>query len=114
MLNLGLAYDALGQSDDAVKALSKAMEHEDASPGLLAEVLYHLGRVLYVSRLDLDRAISLLHDATRRDPNLVGAYYYVGRALRDSGATCATCLSPRSENIWRAGLPWAAATRSVI
>ena len=52
--------------------------------GLLAEVLYHLGRVLYVSRLDLDRAISLLQDATRRDPTLVGAYYYLGRALRDS------------------------------
>jgi uncharacterized caspase-like protein len=84
MLNLGLAYDALGEADDAVKALSKAMEHEDSSPGLLAEVLYHLGRVLYVSRLDLDRAISLLQDATRRDPTLVGAYYYLGRALRDS------------------------------
>jgi tetratricopeptide (TPR) repeat protein len=56
MLNLGLAYDALGEIDDAVKTLSKAMEHGDASPGLLAEVFYHLGRVLYVSRLDIDRA----------------------------------------------------------
>jgi tetratricopeptide (TPR) repeat protein len=84
MLNLGLSHSALGESKAAVRALQDVIEHADVPDELLTEAQYHLGRVLYVSDLDLDHAISLLQDATNRDPKLMGAYYYLGRALRDS------------------------------
>ncbi|HEX8202531.1 MAG TPA: tetratricopeptide repeat protein, partial [Isosphaeraceae bacterium] len=85
-LNLGLAHAALGQLDESIGALEEARNHEEATPGLRAEAQYHLGRALYErnSGTDLDRAVGELRDATERDPSLTGAFYYLGRALRDS------------------------------
>jgi uncharacterized caspase-like protein len=84
ILNLGVAYAALGETRDAVKALEDVSKSPDASPALLAEAAYHLGRVLYDSDLDLDGAISWLQEATQGDSPPIGAYYYLGRALQDS------------------------------
>jgi len=85
-LNLGLCHEALGEWNDAIEALNEVKEHEEASPGLRAEAEYALGRSLYErnEESDLDRAIGELRDATGRDPNLAGAFYYLGRALHDS------------------------------
>ena len=83
-LNLGLAHAALGGHEEAIKSLERAEDAKDATDGLQAEAHYHLGRILYERGIDLDRAISELQDATEKDPKLTGAFYYLGRALRDS------------------------------
>ena len=49
---------------------------------ILKEATYHLGKVLYEEGKDYDRAVSLLADAVRMDPEKVPALYYYGQAIR--------------------------------
>jgi hypothetical protein len=49
---------------------------------ILKEATYHLGKVLYEEGKDYDRAVSLLADAVRMDPQNVPALYYYGQAIR--------------------------------
>ena len=49
---------------------------------LSGEARYHLGRVLYESERDFDRAISELENAIRIDSENARAYYYLGQAIR--------------------------------
>ena len=49
---------------------------------ILKEATYHLGKVLYEEGKDYDRAVSLLADAVRMDPENVPALYYYGQAIR--------------------------------
>jgi tetratricopeptide (TPR) repeat protein len=46
------------------------------------EATYHLGKTLYEEGQDFDRAVSLLGEATRNDPDNVHALYYYGQAIR--------------------------------
>ncbi|QDV37456.1 caspase family protein [Tautonia plasticadhaerens] len=86
LLNLGLAHEALDDRDAAIDAFEDARDHEEATSGIRAEARYHLGRVLYERNrgTDLDRAIGELREAIAQDAGLTGAFYYLGRALRDS------------------------------
>ena len=49
---------------------------------ILKEATYHLGKVLYEEGKDYDRAVSLLADAVRMDPENGPALYYYGQAIR--------------------------------
>jgi hypothetical protein len=83
-LNLGLALASVDEYTEAIRALERAKDHEAASAELRAEAHYHLGRAYYEGVDDVDRAISALRFATEQDPAPAGAFYYLGRALRDS------------------------------
>ncbi len=49
---------------------------------ILKEATYYLGKVLYEEGKDYDRAVSLLADTVRMDPENVPALYYYGQAIR--------------------------------
>lgn len=49
---------------------------------ILQEATYHLGKVLYQEGRDYDRAVSLLADTVRMDPQNIPALYYYGQAIR--------------------------------
>ena len=49
---------------------------------IIDEATYHLGKVLYEEGKDYDRAVSLLGDAVRSDPQNIHALYYYGQAIR--------------------------------
>lgn len=49
---------------------------------ILQEATYHLGRVLFEEGKDYDRAVSLLSETVRDDPENVHALYYYGQAIR--------------------------------
>jgi tetratricopeptide (TPR) repeat protein len=49
---------------------------------IVQEATYHLGKTLYEEGKDYDRAVSLLGEATRNDPQNVHALYYYGQAIR--------------------------------
>ena len=74
-------HGALGQSDEAIEALEEAKQGATIRP----DARYHLGRLLYELKGDdeLDRAIGELRAAIDANPKLTGAFYYLGRALRD-------------------------------
>jgi hypothetical protein len=48
---------------------------------ILHEANYHLGRVLFESGKDFDRAVSLLGESIKRDPENIPAHYYYGKAI---------------------------------
>jgi tetratricopeptide (TPR) repeat protein len=76
-LDLGVAYAALDDYDNSIKALNKAIDQRGEE---YPEAHYHLGRVLYTSKKDLDLAVSELHKAKQYDSAAV--YYYLGQAIR--------------------------------
>ena len=79
-LNLGVAYAALGDHDNSIAALERAIDQQGEQG--YPEAHYYLGRVLFESERDLARAVSELRRATVRDPDYVPAYYYLGQAIR--------------------------------
>jgi tetratricopeptide (TPR) repeat protein len=80
LLNLGIAYDALGQDIKSIEALERAVIQGDET--LTTEARYHLGRVLYKSQTNLPRAVDELRRATQADPGNIKAYFYLGQAIR--------------------------------
>jgi uncharacterized caspase-like protein len=107
-LHLGLVCAILDRYDDAIKALKQARDHEEALTGLQAEARYYLGRTLLESGKEdrIDGAIGELRDAVqwidaqadavKQNSRLAGAYYYLGRALRDSARRNLNELSLRA------------------
>jgi tetratricopeptide (TPR) repeat protein len=79
-LNLGIAHAALGDYDKGIDALKKAIEQQSEQD--YPEARYHLGRVLYESERDLDRAASELRDSIKKEPDNAAAHYYLGQAIR--------------------------------
>jgi tetratricopeptide (TPR) repeat protein len=49
---------------------------------IIQEATYHLGKTLYEEGQDYDRAVSLLAEAVRNDPENIHALYYYGQAIR--------------------------------
>lgn len=94
-LNLGIAYAAIGEYKKSILALEKAIElysdttimaYENEKDHYAREhyhdANYQLGRILFESGGDFNRAISALNEATNLDPENTRAYYYLGQAIR--------------------------------
>jgi tetratricopeptide (TPR) repeat protein len=97
-LNLGIACSALMRTDDAIRAFEETIDHKESTKELIAEARYHLGRVLYEFKGDdeLDRAIYELKTASSQDPKLAGAFFFLGRALRDAARRVLPELSAKA------------------
>jgi tetratricopeptide (TPR) repeat protein len=80
--NLGLLLSQIGQKDEAIVHLHRAVElHPDS-----AETHNNLGRVL-VEKGELDGAIAHLERALAIEPNFVEAHFNLGNALLQKGQT---------------------------
>lgn len=76
----GIAYSMLENYKDSIEALEAFIQEKEGKLSTAAH--YHLGRVLFRSRRDLDRAVSELRWVTQQDPTDSAAFLYLGRALR--------------------------------
>lgn len=76
----GIAYAALEKHKESIEALEAFIRENEGAQSTAAH--YHLGRVLFKSRRDLDRAVSELRWVTQRDSAHSAAFLYLGRALR--------------------------------
>jgi Tfp pilus assembly protein PilF len=55
----------------------------EALQEILLQARYHLGQVLYLGELDLNRAVSELERVVRQDPENTPALYHLGQAIRE-------------------------------
>ncbi len=79
-LNRGLALDALGRREEALKVLEKLVkEHPE-----LAAVQLGLGRIYFYSGR-FDRALAFLRNALALDPAGWEARYFIGKCLLEEG-----------------------------
>ncbi|HTN84575.1 MAG TPA: caspase family protein [Sorangium sp.] len=76
----GIAYSALEDYKESIEALEAFIREKEGKLSTAAH--YHLGRVLFRSGRDLDRAVSELRWVTQQDPTNSAAFLYLGRALR--------------------------------
>ncbi|XXT21580.1 caspase family protein [Sorangium sp. So ce429] len=76
----GIAYSVLEDYKESIEALEAFIREEEGERSTAAH--YHLGRVLFRSGRDLDRAVSELRWVTQQDPTNSAAFLYLGRALR--------------------------------
>jgi tetratricopeptide (TPR) repeat protein len=95
LLNLGMAYSAVGDYEKSIQALERAIalytdpafmtnekEKNPYAEDHYHETRYQLGHVLFESGYDLSRAVSEAQEATQLDPENARAYYYLGQAIR--------------------------------
>ena len=82
-LQLGILQAQVGEVDGAIGALGRAIEQFGADSRGEARARLHLGRVLLDSERDRARAVSECRLATERDPGLVAAWFWLGRALAE-------------------------------
>ena len=82
-LQLGILRAQVGEFDSAVSALERAIDQFGADSSGEARARLHLGRVLLESERDRARAVSECRLATERDPELVAAWFWLGRALAE-------------------------------
>lgn len=54
----------------------------EALRAIAQEATYHLGKVLFEAGENYDRAVSLLGETVRNDPQNIPALYYYGQAIR--------------------------------
>jgi tetratricopeptide (TPR) repeat protein len=78
-LNIGIAYAAKGQYDQGIKYLEMALAQKDND---YLEASYHLGRILYESKKEIAKAVSLLREVKTKDPNNIPVNYYLGQSIR--------------------------------
>jgi tetratricopeptide (TPR) repeat protein len=78
--NLGLAYDMLGQSDEAREALLKAVDLNRKLPSPSAWPPHNLGYLLLRLR-EPKEAENALRESLKYDPRFATAHYHLGRAL---------------------------------
>ncbi|HET8952522.1 MAG TPA: caspase family protein, partial [Solirubrobacteraceae bacterium] len=83
LLQLGILRGELGETGESVDALERAIQQFGADAAGEARARLHLGRVLLDSGLDRARAVSECRTATARDPELVEAWYWLGRAIAE-------------------------------
>jgi uncharacterized caspase-like protein/cytochrome c-type biogenesis protein CcmH/NrfG len=79
-LNLGVIYYILGDYDESIKALEKAVNQQGEQKN--ADAHYYIGRALLESDRDLAWSVSELREAKKQDPENPAIYYYLGRAIR--------------------------------
>jgi cytochrome c-type biogenesis protein CcmH/NrfG len=82
-LQLGVLRAQIGDVVGAVDALEHAIQQFGANSTGEARARLHLGRVLLDSGRDRARAVSECRLATQRDPQLVEAWYWLGRAIAE-------------------------------
>ena len=82
-LQLGILSGEIGDIDDAVEALEQAIRQFGGDAAGEARARLHLGRVLLAGGRDRARAVSECHQATERDPDLVEAWFWLGRAISE-------------------------------
>ncbi|WP_437532683.1 caspase family protein [Sorangium sp. So ce726] len=75
----GIAYAALEKYEESIETLDAFIRGKAGERSTAAH--YHLGRVLFESGRDLDRAVSELRWVTQRDPANAAAFLYLARAL---------------------------------
>ncbi|WP_437591177.1 caspase family protein [Sorangium sp. So ce1000] len=75
----GIAYSVLENYKESIETLDAFIRGKAGERSTAAH--YHLGRVLFESRYDLDRAVSELRWVTQRDPANAAAFLYLARAL---------------------------------
>ena len=80
LLNLGVAYAALGEIEKSVQALESAILQ--GTGDLRTEARYHLGRILYENRKNLPRAVDELRQVAQLEPGSVRTPFYLGQAIR--------------------------------
>jgi tetratricopeptide (TPR) repeat protein len=78
--SLGLAYDMLGQSDEAREALLKAVDLNRKLPNPSAWPPHNLGYLLLRLRETKD-AENALRESLKYDPKFATAHYHLGRTL---------------------------------
>ena len=78
---LGVVRMQMGQLDDAVELISRAVRRNPTNPTYLS----NLGTA-HIERGETQDAIRLLREALRNDPDYIDARYNLGNALRQSGA----------------------------
>lgn len=78
---LGVVRMQMGQLDDAVELISRAVRRNPTNPTYLS----NLGTA-HIERGETEDAIRLLREALRNDPDYIDARYNLGNALRQSGA----------------------------
>ena len=82
--NLGLAYDALGRSDEAIASHESALKLNRASSAPSPWPALNLG-VLLLRQGRLDEAEALLRESLRADPAFPQGHYQLGVALEKAG-----------------------------
>ena len=82
-LQIGILHGEIGDIDEAVDALERAISQFGADPAGAARARLHLGRVLLGSGRDRARAVSECRTATELDPGLVEAWFWLGRAIAE-------------------------------
>ena len=103
-VNLGFICLKRGIFGEAIEHLSRAMRAEDRKAALYAH--YYMGLV-YLEREMFDDASAFLERAIALGPNLIEAYYHLGRAQWSAG------VQDRALQTWRRGAdankfnPWA-------
>jgi tetratricopeptide (TPR) repeat protein len=78
--NLGGAYRALGEVDQAIASCRRAIELAPHYP----DAHYNLASML-LARGDIEAAISHLREAVRQQPSFAAAHHWLGQALRQNG-----------------------------
>jgi hypothetical protein len=82
-LQLGILSGEIGDIDDAVEALERAIRQFGGDAAGVARARLHLGRVLLAGGRDRARAVSECRQATEQDPDLVEAWFWLGRATSE-------------------------------
>jgi hypothetical protein len=78
-LNLGVAYAELGNAEQSIESLERALAQSSIHD---TDARYHLGRVLAEEGVDLERAVSELRHVAPEHPMFVASRLYFGQALR--------------------------------
>ena len=78
-LNLGISYAAKGDYDNAIEFIEKAIIQKS---NFYSEASYYLGKLLFESEKDFAKAVAVLREAIKYEPNNNPAYYYLGQSIR--------------------------------
>lgn len=82
-LQLGVLRAETGDVDGAITAFEKSAQQFDGNRTGEALARLHLGRVLLASGRDRARAVSECRAAAERDPDLVAAWFWLGRSIAE-------------------------------
>jgi tetratricopeptide (TPR) repeat protein len=78
-LNLGIAYASKGDYDNGIKFTERAIVQQGNS---YPEASYYLGKFLFERGKEFARAVGILREVIKYEPNNNAAYYYLGQSIR--------------------------------
>ncbi|HSF49409.1 MAG TPA: tetratricopeptide repeat protein [Nitrososphaeraceae archaeon] len=78
-LNLGIAYAAKGDYDNGIKSIERAIVQKD---NFYLEASYYLGKFLFERGKEFAKAVAILREVIKHEPNNNPAHYYLGQSIR--------------------------------